>query len=180
MVNPNVYTWDTAHEGDASAPFTYEVTEERILDYCRAVRYENPAYSNESAAKAMGLPGIIAPPTMCFVYAPLRLDDLASRRRCLLPARATAGQRTPFVSSEVTFLGSLVRPSDTVASTTSLQRKWERGGDKLLTFLVTGRNQEGQQVCEYTYTVLWEPAGGGPKSKGLRQRLTSRTTRSRS
>jgi len=32
------YSWDVAQVGDSAPPFTYEVTEARIADYCLAVR----------------------------------------------------------------------------------------------------------------------------------------------
>ena len=50
-VQGRVYEWDVAQIGDQSPPYAYEVTADKIADYCRAVRYENPIYVNDAAAR---------------------------------------------------------------------------------------------------------------------------------
>lgn len=161
MAQERIYEWDVAQVGDASPPYVVEVTAQSIADYCRAVRYDNPIYTSDAAAKAAGFPGIIAPPTMCYTYAPMRRVDIMAQRGYIAPEQSAQNPRsTPFVASEITFLGALVRPGDTITSVTRVHDKFERKGNKFITFLVTAHNQRGEQVAGYTYTCIWEYAKG--------------------
>jgi acyl dehydratase len=168
MSAEKIYEWDVAREGDESPPFAFEVTRERIADYCRAVRSDNPIYLDDDAARAEGLPGIVAPPTMCYTYAPMRRVDLIASRGYVAPEQSQYAPRsTPFVATEITFVGALVRPGDLITSTTRLQRKWERKGNRFITFLITGGNQRGETVAEYTYSCIWEYAKGRKTPEGI-------------
>jgi acyl dehydratase len=161
MNEERIYEWDVAREGDESPPFVFEVTRQSIADYCRAVRYDNPIYLDDDAARAAGLTGIVAPPTMCYTYAPMRRVDLIASRGYVAPEQSRRAPRsTPFVATEITFVGALVRPGDVITSTTRLQQKWERKGNRFITFLITGKNQRGETVAQYTYSCIWEYAKG--------------------
>ena len=152
-----IYEWDVAQLGDESPPFQVEITRESIADYCRAVRYENPIYIDDEAAKSAGFRGIIAPPTMIFAYCPMRRVDLIKARGYVAPEQSQLAPRsTPFVSGDVLFLGATVHPGDVVSSTVKVHEKYERRGNKYITFLVSGENQRGEKVGEYLYTCIWE------------------------
>jgi acyl dehydratase len=152
-----IYEWDIAQVGDTSPPYVYEVTAENIADYCRAVRYENPIYVNDGAAREMGFPGIFAPPTMLYTYAPQRRLDVMSARDYIAPEQSAGSPRsTPFVSTNIRFQGVLVRPDDVITSATTVVDKFERRGNKFITFRVTAHNQRQEKVAEYDYTCLWE------------------------
>ena len=156
-----IYEWEVAQVGDESPPYIFEVTAESIADYCRAVRYENPVYVHDAAARELGFSGVFAPPTMLFIYAPQRSYDAMSARGYLTPEQATQSPRsTPFASTEIRFQGVLVRPGDVITSTTSVAAKFERRGDKLITFRVTAYNQRQEMVAEYDYVCLWETRTG--------------------
>lgn len=156
-----VYEWEVAQVGDQAPPYRYEVSEENIADYCRAVGYENPVYINEGTARAMGFPGLFAPPTMLYTYAPHRRSDLMAARGYIAPEQSAENPRsTPFVATEIRFQGGLVRPEDVITSTTRVADKYERQGNKYVTFQVTAQNQRGESVADYTYTCLWEYAKG--------------------
>ncbi|WP_042420317.1 MaoC family dehydratase N-terminal domain-containing protein [Streptacidiphilus anmyonensis] len=45
----------------------YEVGREKIREFAEAVRDANPAYTDREAAKALGHPDVVAPPTFPFV-----------------------------------------------------------------------------------------------------------------
>lgn len=161
MTAEQIYEWDVAQEGDESPPFVFAVTPASIAAYCTAVRLDNPVYLDDQAARGAGFPGIVAPPTMCYTYAPMRRVDLIARRGYVAPEQAEHGARsTPFVATEIVFLGRPVRPGDVVTSTTTLRAKWERKGNKFLTFAIEGTNQRRERVAEYTYTCIWEYAKG--------------------
>ena len=152
-----IYEWDVAQVGDRSPEFVYEVTAENISDYCKAVRYENPIYVNDAAAREMGFPGVFAPPTMLYTYAPQRRNDLIEARGYIAPEQSLVSPRsTPFVSTDVRFQETLVRPGDVIVSVTEVVDKFQRRDNKFVTFRVTARNQRQEPVAEYDYTCLWE------------------------
>ena len=163
MEEEKIYEWEVAEIGDESPPFVYEMTPEKIADYCRAVGYENPVYLNDGAAREMGFPGIFAPPTMFYTYAPQRRQDLMAARGYLAPEQSVHRPRsTPFVSTEIRFQGWLVRPGDVVTSTTRVVDKFQRRGNKFITFRVDAHNQRSELVAEYDYVCLWERRSPAP------------------
>ena len=152
-----VYEWDIAEIDDESPPFVYEVTAEKITDYCRAVRYENPIYVNDAAAREVGLPGVLAPPTMFYTYAPQRRVDVMAARGYIAPEQSPTNPRsTPFISTTIRFQGAMVRPGDVITSTTRVVDKSQRRGNKFITFRIVAHNQRGEGVVEYDYVCLWE------------------------
>ncbi len=152
-----IYEWDVAQIGDAAPPFVYSVTAESIADYCRAVQYENPIYTNEGAAREAGYAGIFAPATMIYTYAPQRRVDVVATRGYVAPEQSqTAPRSTPFVATEVRFQGASVVPGDTVTSVTRVADKFQRKDNKFITFRVTAHNQRNELVVEYDYICLWE------------------------
>ena len=156
-----IYEWEAAQVGDESPPYIFEVTAESIADYCRAVGYENPVYLNAAAAREMGFPGVFAPPTMLYIYAPQRRHDAMGARGYLAPEQATQSPRsTPFASTEIRFQGVLVRPGDVITSTTRVAAKLERRGNKFIAFRVIAYNQRREKVAEYDYVCLWEARPG--------------------
>ena len=104
------YTWDTAAIGDAAPPTSAEITDQQIADYCRAVRYENLVYTNQPAAREMGLPGIVAPPAMFLAFAQPRLSGVAASRGCVLPP----GLLLNPAGITIRFQGALVTHGDTI------------------------------------------------------------------
>ena len=174
MTTEKIYEWDVAQVGDESPPFVVEVTRESIADYCTAVRYDNPIYLDEEAAKAAGFPGVIAPPTMIFSYCPMRRVDLTKARGYISPEQSQVAPRsTPYVSGDVRFLGTLVRPGDVITSTVKVHEKYERRGHKFITFIVSGKNQRGEKVGEYLYTCIWEYAQGQKVREDIKAKQAS-------
>ncbi len=127
------HPWDEIGAGEESAPYLYEVTAEKIIGYSRAARYENLAYTSQAGAREMGLPGMIAPPVMVFVYAPVNLPGLAA-------ARDGAGDNGPAAHdvgavakvTDVQFHGPLVSPGDVITSITTVVDKMNVGLDCLM------------------------------------------------
>ena len=152
-----IYEWDVAELGDPSPPFIYDVSAENIADYCRAVRYENPIYVHDAAAREVGFPGVFAPPTMIYTFAPQRRIDLIAAKGYIAPEQSQGNPRsTPFVSTAIRFQGTKVVPGDTITSTTQVVDKFQRRDNKFLTFRVTAYNQRNEMVVEYDYVCLWE------------------------
>jgi acyl dehydratase len=156
MAEEQTYQWDMAEIGDSAPPYIFEVTADSIASFCRATRYENPAYINQAAAREIGLPGLVAPPAMVFTYAPLRLADLIAARGCIPPEDPVHRPGAPsFVDCSIDFQGVMVAPGDVITSVTSVQDKYQRDNDRFITFRVVAHNQRGELVADYRYTCLW-------------------------
>lgn len=132
------HPWADIQIGDESPTFRYEVTAEKIIAYSRAARYENLAYTSQAGAREMGLPGMIAPPAMVFVYAPVNLAGLT-----------LTGDGAVAETTEVQFHGPLVSPGDVITSVTRVADKSGIGPDDNITLKVSARNQRGELVAEY-------------------------------
>ena len=167
-----VYEWDVARIGDESPEYVYEVTRENIADYCRAVRYENPIYVNDGAAREAGLPGAVAPPTMMYTYAPQRRSAVIEAQGLIAPEQSQTNARsTPFVSTKVHFQGAYVQPGDTISSITRVSEKFER------------RRQQVHHLPRLSHQPARRASGGvrlrlplGVRRRGEGGRLTARPT----
>ena len=147
-----IYTLDEATVGDTSRPTSVEITDQQIADYCHAARYENLVYTNQPAAREMGLPGIIAPPAMVLAFAPPQVAGVAAARGCTLPDGLSLNP----VGISIHFQGVLVTHGDTITARTRLTGKNEEEDRRYLAFTVTAHNQEGALVAEYEVEYLWE------------------------
>ena len=69
--------------GQASAPWSYEVTSTSVRAFARGVGYTDPVYFDSAAAKAAGYRDIPAPPTYLgtAIFIPGRSDDTFSTPR---------------------------------------------------------------------------------------------------
>ena len=147
-----IYTWEIATVGDTAPLTSTEITDQQIADYCHAARYENLVYTNQPAAREMGLPGIVAPPAMVLAFAQPRLTALAAARGCTLPDSLSLNP----LGITIRFQGVFVTHGDTITAQTVLTGKEERDGKHFLTFTVTAHNREGVLVGEYEVEYLWE------------------------
>lgn len=157
-----VYNWDVMEIGHTCPAMTYEITRENIANYARSVQNSNAIYFDHEAAKAAGLDGITAPPTMCYVYAPMRRAEIMNHNGYVSPEQSqTVPRSTPFAGTEIVFQGPPVRPGDVITSTTTLDNRWEtRSGNRFVSFRIVAHNQRGEKVMEYLYNVIWEYARG--------------------
>jgi acyl dehydratase len=53
--------------GKTYPPMTYEVGREKIREFAEAIGDDNPAYRDADAARALGHPDVVAPPTFAVV-----------------------------------------------------------------------------------------------------------------
>ena len=159
-----IYEYDDAMIGDESPPYVFHVTANDIRNYCDAVRNYNPVYLDEETACQGEFREMVPPPTMAYSYAPMRRFQAIMNRGFTPPeiSRTRPGW-TPFTKSEIKFL-TPVKVGDTITSTTRLADKYEKRGNKFFTWLITGFNQHGERVVEYTYTCLVHYAAGQKKS----------------
>lgn len=151
-----MFEWDVSNIGDAAHPFTYEVTEQSIADYCEAVRNDNPLYLDSEVAKKGPYGGIIAPPTYIFKCAPQRRNELMHAKGYASPEEKR-DRATPYAKSRIQFYKP-IRPGDSITSVVELQDKYERRGNQFMTLHVTANDGHGELVAEYDYTVIWRRA----------------------
>src|SRR3954466_12050692 len=152
------YSWDIAQVGDSAPPFTYEVTEQRIADYCLAVRNENPLYTDPEAAKNGPFGGIVAPPAFAIKCSPLRRNEVMHAKGYASPEEKSEYQ-TPYAKAEL-FPTRPIRPGDVITSSVTLEEKYERRGNTFITWRVKAQDAQGEPTHEYTYTIIWKQ---GPK-----------------
>lgn len=163
----NVYNWDVMEIGHTATPLTVEVTKERIANYAKSVRDDNPIFFDEAAAKAAGFNGIVAPPTMLYVYSPMRRAEIMNGLGYVSPEQSKEARSTPFAGTEVMFQGVPVLAGDTITSQPAVDRKWESSsGNRFVSFRIIATNQRGEKVVEYLYNVIWEYAQGQKSRNG--------------
>jgi len=162
-----VYNWDVMEIGHTATPLTVEVTKERIANYAKSVRDDNPIFFDEAAAKAAGFDGIVAPPTMLYVYSPMRRAEIMNGLGYVSPEQSKESRSTPFAGTEVMFQGVPVLAGDTITSQPTVDRKWESSsGNRFVSFRIIATNQRGEKVVEYLYNVIWEYAQGQKSRNG--------------
>lgn len=151
-----IYEWDIASIGDAAHPFTYQITEQSIAEYCEAVRNENPLYLDREVAGNGPFGGIIAPPTYIFKCAPQRRNELMHAMGYASPEEKR-DRATPYAKSKIWFYKP-IRPGDSITSVVELRDKYERRGNQFMTLHVTARDGQDELVAEYDYTIIWRRA----------------------
>ena len=151
-------TWQDVAVGDSSPAYIYEVTAEKIFEFCRAARYENLAYTNQPAAREMGLPGIVAPPSMLFAFAPLLAEGPALQQGFSIEGEDQENEAPlagPGAATSIAFQGALVTPGDVITSVTSVKGKSQEHGIRFITLQVVAHNQRGDLVADYSSTIPW-------------------------
>ena len=153
-------TWQDVEVGDSSPTHVYEVTAEKIFEFCRAARYENLAYTNQPAARELGLPGIVAPPSMLFAFAPLLAKGPALQRSFSIKTQGEAqGNEVPpaetGAATSIEFQGAMVAPGDLITSVTSVKEKLQEQGNRFITLQVVAHNQKGDLVADYSSKIPW-------------------------
>jgi hypothetical protein len=134
---------------------TVEITDDLIKRYARAMRNDNPAYGvGDDDSPTDGI--LEAMPTMVFKIAPLRRSDIASNNGYVaLEAVRENPRQTAFTKGEVRWFLP-VKSGDVITSNGRVFDKFEKKGNKFVTFRVEGLNQNDEKVCEYDYTCIFE------------------------
>ena len=156
------YDWEIAEVGDSAPPFTFAVTEETIANYCLAVRNDNPLYLDAEAARRGPFGGIIAPPGFGIKCSPLRRNEVMHAKGYASPEEKAAYQ-TPYAKAEL-FPLRPIRPGDEITSVVALEEKYERRGNKFITWRVKATDADGKPTHEYTYTIIWRQAPRDPNA----------------
>ena len=130
----------------ASEP--YEVGVEKIREFADAIGDANPAYRDREAAKALGHPDVIAPPTFPFV-----LTFRASRAVVEDPDLGIDYSRV--VHGEQRFVAARpVRAGDVLAVTVTIESIRSAGGHDMLTSRSDVATVEGEHVVSAYSTLV--------------------------
>ena len=155
MTDQQEIRWEYANVvvGQRGPDLTINVTEDLIKEYATAVRHVD-SDEGQSTGPMMGLP------TMAIRVAPLRRHDIASHNGFVSLEKASLNPRqTPFAKCEVRWFNP-IHSGDAITSYGEVVDKYERRGNKFVTFRIRADNQDGKKVTEYEYTCIFEYAKG--------------------
>lgn len=155
----NVLEWDQILVGTSAKPTSINITKEMILNYKKSIEDNTAGNSGEL---------LQAPAGMFFIYAPARRLDVMHENGFISPEEAETNSRsTPFVGTDIEWLGNAIKENDIITSTAFFEKKWESSsGNRFLSIGVEAKNQTNEPVINYRYNVMWE------FSKGQKARTT--------
>lgn len=138
----------------SSAP--YEVAREKIRDFALAIGDANPAYVDVDAARAMGHPDVIAPPTFLTVLT----FRFAAEGPVVDPQLGLDYSRV--VHGEQKFVHHRpARPGDRLIATTVVDDIREAGRNEVLTTRSEITTESGEPVCTAISTIVSRGTAGG-------------------
>ena len=147
---------DAAHAGRTYPPTApYQVGIEKIREFATAIGDPNPAYRDTAAARALGHPDVIAPPTFAFA-----LTFAASRQIIEDPELGIDYSRV--VHGEQRFVATRpVQAGDLLTTTVSIDSIRSAGGHDMLTTRSEVDTTDGEHVVTaYSTLVVRGPDGG--------------------
>ena len=136
---------------------TFEVAREHIRRFAEAIGDANPAYLDPEAAKALGHPDVIAPPTFLTTVG-LSLPDgngpISDPALGLDLARVVHGEQR-YVHHRP------VRPGDVLTATTTVVDIRDAGANELMTTQTEIVTTEGEPVCTAHNVVVSRGTAAG-------------------
>lgn len=146
---------DASHAGRSYPPSApYEVGVEKIREFATAIGDSNPAFHDRDAAKALGHPDVIAPPTFPFV-----LTYRASRQVIEDPELGIDYSRV--VHGEQRFVHTRpVRAGDVLQTTVTIESVRSAGGHDMVTTRSEVGTLDGEPVVTAYSTLVVRGAEG--------------------
>ena len=126
----------------------YEVGREKIREFALAVREDHPAHSDPEAARALGYPDVVAPPTFAVI--------VAQRSDARLVEDPEAGvDFSRVVHGEQRFLHHRpITAGDRLVATLHVDSVREAGGHAMVTTRSEIATEGGEAVCTATSTIV--------------------------
>ena len=146
-----LWDYDVVEPGQEGTHTSVQVTAEHIARYALLAQNPAPRYQKAGVSQEYG-GALVAMPTMVLSFA-------QANGFVALEQSRTARRQTPFAKCEVRW-SSPVMAGDTITATRLVLEKYERRGNKFVTFRVEAANQHGQQVAQYDYTCIFEYSQG--------------------
>jgi acyl dehydratase len=126
----------------------YEVGREKIREFVEAIGDTNPAYVDPEAARALGHPDVIAPPTFAIV-----VTLKAGGQAVFDPGLGL--DYAVVVHGEQTFKHHRpIRPDDQLATTVTISDIRDAGRNEIMTLTMELTAQDGEQVCTAINTIV--------------------------
>jgi acyl dehydratase len=125
----------------------YEVGREKIREFAEAVGDHNPAYLDPEAAKALGYPDVITPPTF-----PIIISLPAANQIIADPALGLDWARTVHGDQRFVYERPM-RAGDRITATVTVDSVQSRAGNDLINLAAALRTTEGELVCT-AYTLI--------------------------
>lgn len=125
----------------------YEVGREKIGEFAAALGDDHPAYRDSAAARALGHPDVIAPPTFANVVAFAALDQLIDD-----PALGLDYSRVVHGDQRFTHARP-VRAGDVLTVTVTVENIRSAAGNDLITTRGDVTTMDGEHVCS-SYSTL--------------------------
>jgi acyl dehydratase len=133
----------------------YEVGREKIREYALAIRDHNPAYWDPAAARALGYPDVIAPPSFPMVI------SLEAERQVVLDPEVGASNVTRFVHREQRFAYQRpIHANDVLTVQVQIAKIDAVGENDVVTFESRITGAGGEHICTARSTfVAFDPSG---------------------
>jgi acyl dehydratase len=139
---------DAKYIGREYGPLTYEIGKEKIKEYAKAIKNEDPHYMDEDFAKNTKYGGIIAPPTFAVVYAGMLAEPFFFDRELDLNLFMLVHGEQEFEFFEV------VRSGDVITSKGKIINIDNKEKLDVVTLEGTSVNQDGKLVCKAVFTFV--------------------------
>jgi acyl dehydratase len=133
----------------------YEVGREKIREFAEAIRDSNPAYTDPEAARALGHPDVIAPPTFGIV-----VTLQAGGQAIFDPELGLDYGRV--VHGEQKFIHHRpIRPGDRLSSAVTISDIRDAGSNELMTLNIDLTTDDGERVCTAVNTIVSRGTAAG-------------------
>jgi acyl dehydratase len=126
----------------------YEVGREKIREFADAIGDANPAYRGPDAAKALGYPDVIAPPTFAIVIAMASTGSMHSEPGLGLDYSMVVHGEESFSHSRPLHAG------DVVVATTTVESIRAVGAMSMLVTSTDISTTDGEHVCTAKSTLV--------------------------
>ena len=126
----------------------YEVGREKIAEFAAALGDADPVYRDPAAARAVGHPDVIAPPTFAIVLS-------LGAGNAVVEDPAVGIDYSRVVHGEQRFTHHRpIRAGDRLVSTTTIEAVRSVAGNDLLTTRVDVATEDGEAVCTATSMLV--------------------------
>ena len=131
-----------------TSPRSYAVGLEKILEFADAIGDPNPAYRDVEAAKALGQPAVVAPPTF-----PTVIDLHLPGAAVFTPELGLDLRRVVHGEQRYVYERPL-RDGDVISTETRISEIRDAGRNELLTLVTEYRTADGELVCTGYNTIV--------------------------
>ena len=152
------WEWDVVDpDGKPTRPKDTAITPESIVAYATRARNPNPRYREPKE-------GMLAIPMQAFAAMRPRRNEVAAANGYVALEWARENPRqTPYTKGTMRWFAPM-RAGDTITSSSRVVDKYERRGNRFVTFLMDGVNQRGEKIAENLLTCIFE-YGPGQKER---------------